>query len=237
MTKKYILIICISLSAVIITAVIAIVINLNFRVKKVEIEKNFEINKAKVLEYLEIKPDKLIFFYNTEKMEEKLSKHTYLSYFKITKIFPDKIKIELRIKDPVLKIIGKEGNIFYIDDKEYIYQRFGIPFNIPLLIYNNAKIQQGMKLNDNLRNILANLNNLRKKSKNIYDGINQIEIIEKSEFICEYVVNYRTNNNKFYLKNILNVDLLKEGFVSSLYLNETGITDRNLYYNGNGFVY
>jgi cell division septal protein FtsQ len=224
---------------IVITMIISVlfIVNTFFRVRYIEVEKNFDINKEKLFEYLDIKKDKLIFNYDTKLMEEKLSRHYYLSFYKVTKIYPDKLKIEVKMKAPVAKIAGKNGIIFFIDERGIVFQKYGIPFDTPLIIYNSTEIKDGMRLNQNIKNVFEVIIYLKDKNRNVYDGISSIEICEKSNDLCDYIVNYRTNNNNFYLKNVINVDLLKEGLVCSLFLSEHSITNKSLNYTGSGFAY
>jgi hypothetical protein len=212
-------------------------INYFFKVKTIEVKKNFDISDDKLFKYLNMMPHGLIFSYDSKKLEEKLSKIYFISYYKIIKKYPDKLIIEVRIRNPLAKLSGTDGNVFFIDEKGVIFQKYNTDFDEPLIIYENAKVRAGMRANDNLQNIIGILDNLKKESLTIYNGISQIEIYENNNRYCDYIVNYRTNNNRFYLKNDINVDLLKKGFICALYLGEEGIEGRNITYTGAGFAF
>ena len=207
-----------------------------FIVKNVNIEKNFNIDNKKLLEYLGITRDKFIWSYNTSEMENKLSKDINLSYYKVTANYPDSIIIKLYIREPVANISGYNGKVYFIDDKGAVFSKYDINYHIPLIIFNK-NISLGHNTQNGIIEVVNNLRVLKNGNKGLYDSISQIEIKLKNDGLCDFVVNYKTINNRIYLKNSINVDLLKRGLVCALYLAENGLSGRDVQYSGAGFVF
>jgi hypothetical protein len=207
-----------------------------FIVKNVNIEKNFPVNNRKLLEYLGINRNRFIWNYDIGEMETKLSKDKNLAYYKIEKKYPDSIEITLHVRTPLANISGTNGLVFFIDSEGAIFNKYDINYHIPLIIFNK-NINLSFNSHNGIADVLNNLNNLKENEKKLYDSITQIEIYEKNDGLSDFIVNYRTINNRIYLKNSINVDLLKKGLVCALYLTECGLNDRDIEYSGAGFVF
>ena len=52
-----------------------------------------------------------------------------------------------------------------------------------------------------------------------------------------YIISYSGINKKTYLKNQINVDLVREGLVTALFLEGTASPVNTAFYSGIGFVY
>ncbi|OHD11421.1 MAG: hypothetical protein A2Z98_08570 [Spirochaetes bacterium GWB1_27_13] len=210
----------------------------NFTVKKVEIDRDFFLDDKKFYKYLNIKENSLIWDFDKKKIEEKLAKQSYLSFYKVIKKYPNTIRILLRLKKPIAKIVVQKGDVYFIDDKCSIFRKHKINYSIPLICYiNEEKVTLNYKANDYIKKVIDSLVLLKNKNKNVYDGISQIDIIEHSNKNLEYIVNYRTINAKIYLKNYINVDLLERGLICALYIEENNLDVENVVYTGNGFIF
>lgn len=207
-----------------------------FIVKNIVIDKDFTLNNEKFIKYLDIQPNKYIWAYDLNDMRIKLSKQIFLDDYDIKKRYPDTLVIFLRIRKPIAKVLT-DGRIMFIDKNGVIFTEVEDGSNLPLLNFNIEKeLSYGKILEKKYTKIIDILLDLKNKNSNIYKNIESIDIVENNDNL-KYYVQYRGINENIYLKNFINVDLLKRGFVLSLYLKENNIERKNPYYAGLGFVY
>ncbi len=207
-----------------------------FIVKNIVIDKDFNVNNEKFIHYLGIQANRYIWEYNVREMEGKLAKQVYLENFYIKKQYPDTLFIFLRIRKPIARLlIDKE--VMFIDKNGFVFKESEESKDLPLLTYHIKEyLNYGTIVPSKYSKIIDILLDLKKKNSNIYKNIEEVNIIEESSNI-KYFVKYRGINNNIYLKNFINVDLLKKGFVFSLYLQEVNIEVNRPYFAGLGFVY
>jgi hypothetical protein len=207
-----------------------------FIVTNINVERNFDLDNKKLIEFLGITEKKYIWQYDVSDMENKLSKDVNLLNYSITKKYPDSLLIKLEIRIPLASIKGKDGNLFFIDMDGMVFSRYKINYRIPMIVYNK-EISYGKEDEINIKDTLDSLNLAKENEKSTYYSISEIEIIKENSNLSDFIVIFGKNNNRIYLKNYINVDLLKKGLICSIYLNENEISDRNVFYSGSGFVY
>ena len=209
-----------------------------FIVKNVEISKNFKIDKEKILQYLEIYPLRPIWKYNTAIMQEKMSKHFYLEEYKIYKKYPNTLAIEIKIRKPIAKIVGADGEIYVVDKEGIIFRRILKRDNIyPLIMLEEReKIKIGIKIKGVYRNIIDILSTCKKEAPDLYNAISQIEIAINKKYGVDCVINYRTFYQQIYLKNRIDVDGIRRGLSCILYMENSNQYYKKLLYTGKGFV-
>lgn len=207
-----------------------------FIVRNIVIDKDFNVNNEKFIKYLGIEPNKYIWQYDIVMMGKKLARQLYLYDFFIKKRYPDTLVIFLRIRKPIARVLV-DNRIMFIDKKGMIFNEAEDNQDLPLLIYNiKEDLDYGIILSSKYIKIIEILVDLKDKNSNIYKNISEISIVEEKKSI-KYFVKYKGINSNLYLKNFINVDLLKRGFVFFLYLKENNIESNNTYFAGLGFVY
>jgi|GEM_PF-1582787 len=208
-----------------------------FKVKSVEIYKDFVIDNNKIIRYLNIYPAKPIWKYNIRKMNEKLSILYYLKEFEIKKKYPNTLIIKLIVRQPIARIVGKEGKIFLLDINRVIFQEVNNKNNdLPLILINSSDFfKNGIIIDIKYSDLLNVLYKLKKDNIKIYNSISQISC-EVTNSNLNYSLMFRTFNQRIHLKNSINVDSIKKGLSCILYLSEKGYFDVDLIYNKNGFV-
>ena len=130
----------------------------------------------------------------------------------------------------------EDGDVFFIDEKGAVFNKYAINHHVPLIILNK-NINLGISKEYGVESVIGNLNRLKSYDRSLYDSISQVQIFVKKDGLCDFIINYRTINNDIYLKNSINVDLLKRGLVCALYLAENGQSNRHILYSGAGFVF
>ena len=130
--------------------------SLIFPIKKIVIENNKVTDQIEILKSVEYLKEKNILFIDREKIGKNLSKFDFIESFRIKKIFPNTIKINLEEKKPVA-IHFKKRKKFYISSKgelidyikfdEYkeLLEVFGEGFNFKLFFDNLEKLKFPIK--------------------------------------------------------------------------------------------
>ena len=77
------------------------ILNLKLNIKEIQIENNFIISNDNVLEELKFVYDKNLFFLKNDEVKKALNNNSFIESFKIKKIFPNKLKIQVFEKKPI----------------------------------------------------------------------------------------------------------------------------------------
>lgn len=88
-------------------------INLNLGVKKIIIENNNILSKKQVKEDLFFLYEKNLFFLNKNLIRKKLDKNSFIESFKIKKIYPNTLKIQVFEKEPVFILQNKKKKFYF----------------------------------------------------------------------------------------------------------------------------
>ncbi len=214
-----------------------------FTVKNIVVEKNFNVDDYDIVDYLNIEENTLIWSYDTSLLENRLSQLDYFYKYSITKKYPDTLIIEIKVRTPIATISDENGNISFIDTNNVIFQRYSVDTLLPLIVYNGENLFEAANeskdtrvVNDLVKNVVKILSNLNVINKDIFDNISQIEVIESGDELL-YSLSFRGVRGRVYLQNYINLNLIADAFISSLFLSESGVDNRNVYYTGTGFVY
>ena len=81
------------------------------------------------------------------------------------------------------------------------------------------------------------LTELKSRYPDIYQSVSQVDVAEYGKIDVHYIISYSGINKKTYLKNQINVDLVREGLVTALFLQGTDSQVNTAFYSGIGFVY
>ena len=102
-----------------------------FPINKIEITGTNKIDKNKILKKLDFLHGKNIFIFNRIEIDNVLNRNNLIKEFKITKYYPNKIKIELKEPIFVALIVKKQKKYFLTDNQKLIL--FNEKFNEKLL--------------------------------------------------------------------------------------------------------
>ncbi|HOV14350.1 MAG TPA: FtsQ-type POTRA domain-containing protein [Spirochaetota bacterium] len=234
LNKKIIFLIIFFSSALVLTIVGTIIFFNVFKLKKIEIEKNFTVDNNKIINYLGIDFNHFIFFYNINDIEEKIENLPNIRDFSVQKKLPDTLKISIYRIMPIAKTVDQNNLILFLDQSGKVLKDFSTDMKIPLIICDD---RENLEKNINIREVIEILTELKKSNNKVYEQVEKIEIKEKNRLLCSYFVNYYTINQNLYLKNFINVDLLREGYLASLFIKENNYYPDKIIYNSLGFVF
>ena len=91
-----------------------------FQIDKIEITGTNKIDKNKILRKLDFLLGKNIFISNKIEIDNVLKKNNLIKEFKITKYYPNKIKIELKEPTFVALIVKEQKKFFLTDHKKLV---------------------------------------------------------------------------------------------------------------------
>ena len=91
-----------------------------FSINKIEITGTNKIDKNKILKKLDFLYGKNIFIFNRIEIDNVLNINNLIKEFKITKYYPNKIKIELKEPIFVALIVKKQKKFFLTDNQKLI---------------------------------------------------------------------------------------------------------------------
>ena len=136
--------------------------NLNsiLKIEKIIIVNNFIVKKKYIKKKLSFLYDTNLFFLKTPNVEKQLIKISFIESFKIKKIYPNKIKITIFEKKPIVVLQNKQSKYYYTDKGDVINY-------INLKEFENLPIVFGDKENfkffyDNLIKIKFPTNEIKK---------------------------------------------------------------------------
>lgn len=84
-----------------------------FKIKEIQIENNFILKDQEIKKDLMFLYDSNLIFLNTSNVKKKLKKNSFISSFKIKKIYPNKLKISIFEKTPIVILQQKKKKILY----------------------------------------------------------------------------------------------------------------------------
>ncbi len=169
-----------------------------FNLKEIIIENNFLIKDKDIYNLLKPIYEKNLILLRNSEIENMLMQNNLIESFKIKKIYPDKIKIEIFEKRPIAILINKKKK-FYLSEK------------IDLIDFNS------LKTNEKFPYIFGS----KEKFKKLYNDLNEIqfpiEIIKKYIFYESNRWDLETIDGKVirlpsteYLKSLKNYLDIKE---------------------------
>lgn len=136
--------------------------NLNsiLKIEKIIIVNNFIVKKKYIKKKLSFLYDTNLFFLKTTNVEKQLIKISFIESFKIKKIYPNKLKITIFEKKPIVVLQNKQSKYYYTDKGDVINY-------INLKEFENLPIVFGDKENfkffyDNLIKIKFPTNKIKK---------------------------------------------------------------------------
>ena len=168
-----------------------------YRIKDIEIVGNKQLTQEQIYEMCGIKLGDNIFTRFNIVTEVKLKENRYIKDVKITKQYPNEIKIEIteRVKD--FQIKTENGNYIYIDEQGYLLELLqesqGL-ITIEGMEITKELFEGKLRLEDDDLDRMENILQIREKTRmiEIFDKITQIHV--KDEYIIT-LGNERININ------------------------------------------
>ncbi len=231
-------IVIIALSVTVLFILSFLAFNELFMLKKIDIDRNFAINEEKLYTALDIYPQRHIWKYDINKMKRVISSQNYLDEYLVKIIPPNTLKIVMKIRTPIAQIVTMENMVANIDKKGFIYKESNYSGKLPLInISKKDNIQISAKINQDYLKVIEELVSLKNKDEKIYNSISQIDVIEKKNRSANYVVYFRNIKNKIVIKNKISAETIRDGLVSSLFLQYAENSIKTAYFAEIGFVY
>jgi len=186
----------------------------HFNLEKIIIENNLLIKEKDIQKLFETVYGKNLIFLDNQEIEKALIQNSFIETFKIKKIYPNTLKIEIFEKKPIAVLLNKKKK-FYLSEKieliDFIelknYQRLPYVFGNEdefRIFYNNLKkinfpfhLIKKYTLYNSQRWDLETTNNkiIKLPPKDYIKNIdNYIKLIKKKEFQKYNVFDYRINN-------------------------------------------
>tara|TARA_B100001964_G_C14215394_1_gene592504 strand:- start:1171 stop:1863 length:693 start_codon:yes stop_codon:yes gene_type:complete len=134
------------------------------QINKIEINKINKVDKNKILKNLDFLYGKNIFTFKKDEIESVLKKNNLIKDFKITKYYPNKIKIELNESIFVALVIKEKKKFFLTDHQKLVHYSKKFNKNILPTIYGI----DGEKYFQNFYNKLQSNNFNLEMVKNYY---------------------------------------------------------------------
>lgn len=177
-----------------------------FIVENIEVISDFDINKRHFLRIINIEEGNYIWKYDKNAVTSNIERIFIIDEHKLSFIFPDKIVINLKMREPVARILGRNGQVYFIDRRGTVFNHNISDSRIPMLIVNdNESIVIGRKINSGYNELLNLLWIMKKKYDIYYDAISQINVISDNNQLS-YDFNFRTINKTITLKKYLNAE-------------------------------
>lgn len=177
-----------------------------FKIKEIEIKNNHIVDKRKLLKDLSFLYNENLVFTKNSKIKKKLTQHSFIEGFKLKKIYPDKLEIEVIEKKPIAIIIINNRKFFLGTKIELIDYRDLLRFKDLPLVYGD---KESFKIfYNNLKKINFPINLIKKYwffETNRWD----LEMNDK-KIIKLPTNNYRQSLNNFLeIKDNRNFDIYK----------------------------
>ena len=114
-------------------------ISSKFYIKKIIVENNFILKEEDIIQNLLFLYKTNLFFLGEKKLKHQINKMDFVESFKIKKIFPNTIKIEIYEKKPIAILQKKERRYYYTDKDEIVdFKTLENYKNLPV-IFGNEK--------------------------------------------------------------------------------------------------
>lgn len=171
-----------------------------FDICNIEIVGNNQISQETILELAQINIKDNVFLTNTIKSEKRINENPYVKEVKVTRMLPDKIKIEIVEKQKVYMLQKDEG-IAYINENGDILEISETKLDNMILLQGyttpQEEIQPGKILNGKDLGRLEDLQQILKSCEKIQikDQIESINIQDKND----YIINLPTYRKIVYI--------------------------------------
>ena len=170
-------------------------INLNLGVKKIIIENNNILSEKQVKEDLLFLYEKNLFFLNNNLIKKQIDKNSLIESFKIKKIYPNTLKIQVFEKEPVFILQNKKKR-YYLKKKNL------------LIDYTNIKKFEDLPI------VFAEKENFEKLYSELKEIKFPIKIVKAFYFFDSKRWDLLTVNNKTIKLPIKDYDISLKNFIN-----------------------
>ena len=170
-------------------------INLNLGVKKIIIENNNILSEKQVKEDLLFLYEKNLFFLNNNLIKKQIDKNSLIESFKIKKIYPNTVKIQVFEKEPVFILQNKK--------KRYYFTKKNLLIN-----YTNIKKFEDLPI------VFAEKENFEKLYSELKEIKFPIKIVKAFYFFDSKRWDLLTVNNKTIKLPIKDYDISLKNFIN-----------------------
>ena len=170
-------------------------INLNLGVKKIIIENNNILSEKQVKEDLLFLYEKNLFFLNNNLIKKQIDKNSLIESFKIKKIYPNTVKIQVFEKEPVFILQNKK--------KRYYFTKKNL-----LIDYTNIKKFEDLPI------VFAEKENFEKLYSELKEIKFPIKIVKAFYFFDSKRWDLLTVNNKTIKLPIKDYDISLKNFIN-----------------------
>ena len=202
----------------------------SFRIEEISIKGNNQLSTQKIKELAEVKNGENIFSIIGIVTKVKLKQSGYIEDATITKVYPNKIEIQVKERNKQFQIKTETGVFINIDEQGYIIDcssdKLGIPTITGMEITENeAKLIK--RLNEKDLNKMENILQIREQCKNIEiaDKITQYQVGS------EYIVSLENEGLTINLGDASNLQN-RMYYVNGILKQEAG-NNGTIYVNGN----
>lgn len=203
------------LTMILFCSILFVVNKERFIVENIEVTADFRFNRTFLMQKIGIEDGGYIWQYNSRKIAAVLDELYFVDDYKVTKKYPSRLVIQLFKRKPLARVVGKDGEVFFIDRRGVIFKSSKIKEMVPLLVFENPQlIHQGKKLGGKFGDMVQQLYLLSQKYNNLYQQVAQIAVRKHNEGL-EYSIDFRIINKTITLKKKLSVDTLLETLVVS----------------------
>ena len=159
-----------------------------FNICNIDIVGNNQILQETILELSQINIKDNVFLTNTTKSEKRIKENPYVKEVKVTRLLPDKIKIEIVEKEKAYMLQTDEG-IAYIDENGDILEKSETKLDNIILLQGyttpQEEIKPGKVLNEKDLGRLEDVQQIFRSAEKIQikDQIASINIQDKNDYI------------------------------------------------------
>ena len=192
-----------------------------FNIKGIYVIGNEKVNSKLIANLSELQEGNNIYKFNKIKTIDKIKTNPYISDVKVSRVLPDKVKIE--VSERTTTFLIELGNAYiYMDNQGYILEISEEKLELPLISSPTTEIEK-IKPCDRLNNEdLTKLGNVIEivsiaKTHNVYSKIDKIDIADVNNYTL-----YMKDSKIVYLGNAsdLNIKIMR---LKQVMENESGI--------------
>ena len=208
----------------------------SFKIKEISIKGNEQFSNQKIKELAEIKNGDSIFSIIGIVTKVKLKQSGYIEDAKITKIYPNKIEIEVKERKKKFQIKTETGVFINIDEQGYILDCSTDKLELTTIVgmeINENEVEKISRLNEKDLNKMENILQINEQCKNleIADKITKIQVEG------EYIISLENDGITINLGDATNLKN-RMYYVGAILEKEAG-NQGTIYVNGNlneGFI-
>lgn len=202
----------------------------SFNIEEISVKGNKQLTNQQIFSLAEIKIGDNIFSKIGIVTKVRLKQNGYIEDAKITKIYPNKIEIEVTERQKQFQIKTEEEGYIYIDEQGYILQYGVDKLEIPTIIGMNVKqsdVSTQKRLDDKDLEKMENILQIREQCKNIEiaDKITQYQAED------EYIIKLENDGITINLGDASNLKN-RMYYVNGILKQEAG-NRGTIYVNGN----